>query len=217
MARCLLKPANLPNFFWVRAVDVAFYLTNRCLSCRLPPNKTPFELFYGRKPYLSDLKVFDCSAFRFLEVGVKKLDSKAIKEMFVGYGRTHESYYLYNPVTSKISHSRNVSINENEFLGFGSSFSEDCEFFPEPKSSLDVEDERVVSSQPLKSVAENDDSRTQEISPVPGLPLPIQILTFMRNSGHVAVTMLKLLSVMVVLLIFLRTFFCWMFLVWRGP
>ena len=83
MARCLLKQANLPNSFWVRAVDVAFYQTNRCLSGSLPPNNTPFELFYGRKPDLSNLKVFGCSAFRFLEVGVKKLDSKAVKEIFV--------------------------------------------------------------------------------------------------------------------------------------
>ena len=72
MARCVLKQANLPNSFWVRAVDVAFYLTNRCLSCSLPPNKTPFELFYGRKPDLSNLKVFGSSAFRFLEAGMKK-------------------------------------------------------------------------------------------------------------------------------------------------
>ena len=57
--------------------------------------------------------------------------------------------------------------NEKEFLGFRSSFSEDCEFLPEPKSSLDVEEEQVVSSKPLKSVAENDASRTQETSPVP--------------------------------------------------
>ena len=34
-------------------------------------------------------------------------------------------------------------------------------------SSLDVEEEQVVSSKPLKSVAENDESRTQETSPVP--------------------------------------------------
>ena len=33
MARCFLKPANIPNTFWVRAVDVAFYLTKSCLSC----------------------------------------------------------------------------------------------------------------------------------------------------------------------------------------
>ena len=112
------------------------------------------------------MKVFGCSAFQFLEVGVKKLDSKAVKEIFVGYGRTHDSYYLYNPVTGKISHSRNVSFNEKEFLGFGSSFSEDCEFLPEPKSSSNVEEEQVVSSKPFKSVAENDDS-PQETSPVP--------------------------------------------------
>ena len=109
------------------------------LSGSLPPNKTPFELFCGRKPDLSNLEVFGCSAFRFLEVGVKKLHFKTVKEIFVGYGRTHDSYYLYNPVTGKISHSSNVSFNEKEFLGFGSSLPEDCEFFPEPKSSLDVE------------------------------------------------------------------------------
>ena len=68
----------------------------------MPSNKTPFELFYGRKPDLSNLKVFGCSAFRFVEVGVKKLDSKAIKEIFVRYGRTHDSNFLYNPVTGKM-------------------------------------------------------------------------------------------------------------------
>ena len=209
MARCLLKQANLPNFFWVRAVDVAFYLTNRCLNCSLPPNKTPFELFYGRKPDLSNLKVFGCSAFRFLEVGVKKLDSKAVKEIFVGNGRTHDFYYVYNAITGKISHSTNVSFNEKEFLGFGSSFSEDCEFLPEPKSSLDVEDEQGVSSKPLKWVAENDDSRTQETSPVresstsnsnPHLYAEFRT----RSARHVKAV--ERYGVMVVLLIFLRTF-----------
>ena len=167
MARCLLKQASLPSSSWVRAVEAAFYLTNRFLSCSLIPNKTPFELFSGRKPDLSNLKVFGCTAFRFLEVGVKRLDSKAVKEVFVGYGRTHDSDYLYNPVTGKIRHSRNVSFKEKEFLGFGSSFSEHCEFIPEPESSLDVEEEQVMSAKLLKSVVENDDSRTQETSTVP--------------------------------------------------
>ena len=167
MARCLLKQANLLNSFWVRAVDVAFNLTSRCLGCRLPPDKTPSQLFYGPQPDWSNLKIFGCSAFRFLEVGVKILDSKAVKQIFVGYGRTHDSYYLYIPVTGKISHSRNASFNEKEFLGFGSRFSENCEFILEPKSSLDVEEDQVVSSKPLKSLAQNGDSRTQENSPVP--------------------------------------------------
>ena len=142
MARCLLKQTNLPNSFWVRAIGVAFYLTNRCLSCSLPPTKTLFELFYGRKLDLSNLKVFNCLAVRFLEVGVKKLDSKAVEEIFVGYGRTHDSYYLYIPVTGKISPSRNVSFNEKEFLGFKSSFSKGFEFLSEPKVALDVEENK---------------------------------------------------------------------------
>ena len=112
MARCLFKQANLPNSFWVRAVEVALYLTNRCLSCSLPSNKPPFEFFYGRKPALSNLKVLSCSEFRFLEVGVRKLDSKAVQEIIVVYGRSHDSYYLHNPISGKISHSRNVSYNE---------------------------------------------------------------------------------------------------------
>ena len=119
---------------------------------------------------------------------MKKLDSKAVKELFVGYGRTHDSYYLYNPVTGKISHWRNVSFNEKEFLGFGSSFPEDCEFLPEPKSSLDVEEEQVVSSEPLKSVVENDYSLTQETSPVPESPTsnsnPDLYAEFRTHSGR---------------------------------
>ena len=133
MARCLWKQANSPNSFWARAVDVAFYLTNRCLSCSLPPKKTPFELFHGRKPDLSNLKVFGCSAFQFIHVGVKKLNSKAVKEIFVGYGRTHDSCYLYNPVTGKISHSRNVSFNEKEFLDCGFNFQKTVSFFQNPR------------------------------------------------------------------------------------
>ena len=125
-------------------------------------------------------------------MGVKKLDSKAVKEIFVGYGRTHDSYYLYNLVTGKISYSRKVSFDEKEILGFGSSISEDCEFLPEPKSSLGVEGEQVGSSKPLKSVAENDDSRTQETSPVPGsstsISSPDLYAEFRTRSGcHVKV------------------------------
>ena len=39
MAMCVLKKTNIPNSFWVRAVDVAFYLSNRRLNYSLLPNK----------------------------------------------------------------------------------------------------------------------------------------------------------------------------------
>ena len=161
MARCLLIQANLTNSFWVRGVDVASYLTNRCLSNSLPPKKTPYELFYGRNPDVSKLNVFGCSAFRFLEVGVKKLDSKAVKEIFKSYGLFHDSYHLYNPVSGKISHFRNVSFNEKEFNGLQNIEAEGYEFLPESEISLDVEKGEANPLKPFKPVVENFDSPTQ--------------------------------------------------------
>ena len=67
---------------------------NRSLKCSLALNKIVFDFFHGVKPELSNLKFSGCPAFRVLEVEVKKLDSKAVKKIFVGYGLTHDFYFL---------------------------------------------------------------------------------------------------------------------------
>ena len=100
---------------------------------------------------MSNLNVFGCSAFRFLQVGVKKLNSKAVKEIFVGYGHTHYSYYLYNPVSDKISHYRNASFNEKEFIGLQNIEAEDYEFLPESETSLDFEEGEAKPLKPSKT------------------------------------------------------------------
>ena len=83
-ASCLMKQASLPNSLSVRAVDVAFNLTNHCSSCSLSPNETAFKLLYDRKPVLSNLKSFGCLTLQFLEVGVKILDFRAVEQISVG-------------------------------------------------------------------------------------------------------------------------------------
>ena len=103
------------------------------MSSSLPSTKTPIEVFNGRKNDLSNLKVFGCWAFRFVEADVKKLDSEAIKEILVGFGRTHGSYFWYKPVTRKMYLSRNVSFNEKEFIGVKSVEVEQCDILPEPE------------------------------------------------------------------------------------
>ena len=57
-------------------------------------------------------------------------------------------------------------IKAKDFFGLRNSFYEECEYPPEPESSL-VFDDLVESSKPLKVFAENDNSPTQEISPMP--------------------------------------------------
>ena len=140
MARCMLKTAKLGNDFWVRALHTAFYISNRCLTVSLPKGKTPFEMFFGKKPDLSNLKLFGCTAFKHIETHQDKLSDKATKEVFVGYSEDSEAYILYNPYSKKTSFSRNVSFDETSFDFFAAHPRQNIRAFvtkkPAPKQVL---------------------------------------------------------------------------------
>ncbi|GJS44839.1 putative ribonuclease H-like domain-containing protein [Tanacetum coccineum] len=58
-ARTMLVDSKLPTTFWAEAVNIACYVQNRVLVIK-PQNKTPYELFLGRKPALSFMRPFGC-------------------------------------------------------------------------------------------------------------------------------------------------------------
>ncbi|GJT19173.1 putative ribonuclease H-like domain-containing protein [Tanacetum coccineum] len=58
-ARTMLADSKLPITFWAEAVNTACYVQNRVLVIK-PHNKTPYELFLGRKPALSFMRPFGC-------------------------------------------------------------------------------------------------------------------------------------------------------------
>ncbi|GJU14023.1 putative ribonuclease H-like domain-containing protein [Tanacetum coccineum] len=58
-ARTMLADSKLPTTFWAEAVNTACYVQNRVLVTK-PHNKTPYELFLGRKPALGFMKAFGC-------------------------------------------------------------------------------------------------------------------------------------------------------------
>ena len=62
MARCLLKTMQVPPEFWGEAVATAVYLLNRSPTKALD-NMTPFEVWHGKKPKVSHLKIFGCVAY----------------------------------------------------------------------------------------------------------------------------------------------------------
>ncbi|GJR47966.1 putative ribonuclease H-like domain-containing protein [Tanacetum coccineum] len=57
--RTMLADSKLPTTFWAEAVNTACYVQNRVLDIN-PHNKTPYELFLGRKPALSFMRPFGC-------------------------------------------------------------------------------------------------------------------------------------------------------------
>ena len=61
------------------------YLVNRSTSSALG-DKTPQEVWTGKEPYLTHLKVFGCDAYVHVpKENMSKLDKKAKKCIFIGY------------------------------------------------------------------------------------------------------------------------------------
>ncbi|GJZ35639.1 retrovirus-related pol polyprotein from transposon TNT 1-94 [Tanacetum coccineum] len=58
-ARTMLADSKLPTTFWAEAVNTPCYVQNRVLVIK-PHNKTPYELFLGRKPDISFMRPFGC-------------------------------------------------------------------------------------------------------------------------------------------------------------
>jgi len=97
LARTMLNENSLPKYFWADAVNIACYVLNRVLI-RPILKKTPYELFKGRRPVLSHLKVFGCKCF-ILNNGkesLSKFDAKADKGVFLGYATQSHAYRVYN-------------------------------------------------------------------------------------------------------------------------
>lgn len=60
-ARCMLLNAKLQKQYWAEAVSCAAYITNRCPT-RALSFLTPEEIWTGKKPNISHLKIFGCEA-----------------------------------------------------------------------------------------------------------------------------------------------------------
>ena len=88
------------------------YLINRSPSSSLG-NKTPHEMWYGKKPSLKHLRVFGCEAYVHVPKDKRtKLDYKVRKCIFVGYGDGIKGYKCWNPESQKTVYSRDVIFRE---------------------------------------------------------------------------------------------------------
>ncbi|GJR78841.1 putative ribonuclease H-like domain-containing protein [Tanacetum coccineum] len=84
-ARTMLADSKLPTTFWAEAVNTACYVQNRVLVTK-PHNKTPYELFLGRKPALGFMRPFGCPVTILNTIDhLGKFNGKADEGFFIGY------------------------------------------------------------------------------------------------------------------------------------
>ena len=78
--------------------------------------KTPYEMWYGKRPDLQNLKVFGCIAYAHVpDANRQRFDKKATRYRFVGYSLESKEYRLLDENTCKIYIRRDVIFNENNF------------------------------------------------------------------------------------------------------
>jgi hypothetical protein len=111
-SRSMLSGVGLGQEFWAEAVGTSCYLVNRSPSSVLD-DKTPHEVWSGKKPSLQHLRVFGCDAYVHVpKENRSKLDKKVEKCIFIGYKDGLKVYKLWNPETKKIVYSRDVVFRE---------------------------------------------------------------------------------------------------------
>ena len=92
MVRSMMSQSDLPLSFWGYALETTAFTLNRVPSKSV--DKTPYEIWTGKTPSLSFLKIWGCEAF------VKRLQSdklapKSDKCIFVGY-YWRETVHIYH-------------------------------------------------------------------------------------------------------------------------
>ena len=103
MARCILFSAHMPKYLWGDAVITSAHLINR-LPSRVLQGKVPYEVLASHVslPSFHNLpaRVFGCVAFVHLPQHQRsKLDARAVKCVFFGYGGHQKGYRCYHPPT----------------------------------------------------------------------------------------------------------------------
>ena len=111
----MLSNADLSKYFWAEAVNTACYLVNRSLSTAID-FKTSKEVWSGTPTSYSHLRVFGYPAYFHVNDG--KLESRAKKDIFLGYATGVKGYRLWcpNPKSPKFVISRDITFDENYML-----------------------------------------------------------------------------------------------------
>ena len=87
MVRSMMSLTDLPLSFWGYALETAAFTLNRAPSKSV--ETTPYELWYGKRPKLSFLKVWGCDAY-VKKLQPEKLEPKVEKCVFIGYPKERQ-------------------------------------------------------------------------------------------------------------------------------
>ena len=119
MTRALMFESHIPPFFWPEALATANYLTNRLPQQKLK-HKTPKDVLqsFFNNPLIHELppRVFRCTMYVHLPSRSRnKLEPRAIKCVFVGYGTSQKGYRCFDPLHNRMYTTMDCEFFETTF------------------------------------------------------------------------------------------------------
>jgi hypothetical protein len=115
----VLAQSGLPHSFWGEALCAFVHVWNRMPSSSTAGKAlkgTPFELWYGKKPDLSHLRVWGCRAYAHVQRDRRsKLEWHIAKCVFIGYPDGYKGWKLWDPVEKRVIISETVHFDEKHF------------------------------------------------------------------------------------------------------
>ena len=167
MARTMIQEAKLDDKYWGQAVPTVVHILNRSLL-RTNSEKTPFELWSGRRANLKYFRVFGSKCYiKRMDKNMRKLDSRSDEGIFLGYSCTRKAYICFNHRLGKIVETVHVKVDESTTTTsiISQEESEDDEdSFSKPDTEQNNEQLQVADSQ-QQAEAESESAPEQPKSP----------------------------------------------------
>ncbi|GJV97081.1 retrotransposon protein, putative, ty1-copia subclass [Tanacetum coccineum] len=113
MVRSMFNLTTLPLSFWDYALESAVRILNMVPTKKV--DKTPYEIWHGKVPNLSYLKVWGCEAYVKRD-SADKLQQRSVKCIFVGYPKETMGYYFYFPPENKVIVARYGDFLERDLI-----------------------------------------------------------------------------------------------------
>jgi hypothetical protein len=168
---------DLPMCLWEEAAMAIIYVQNR-LSHSALGFKTPEEMFTGKKPEVSHLKIFGCLVFIHIPKEKRnKPEPSEKKEIFVGYCEVSKAFIIYIPGYRHIEINRDTTFDEEATLKKSRRCQLEEMYEEEPVNPRTTESVREVprTAEPVREVVPSPDEETPKDHDITKLQEPPQM------------------------------------------
>jgi hypothetical protein len=111
----MLDESGLAKSFWGEGLAALVHVWNRCPT-EAVRSATPYEVWHGRNPDVSHLRVWGCTAYVHVQKDKRAgLGSHMEKCGFIGYPQGYKGWKFYNPTTKKTVIAEKADFDERYF------------------------------------------------------------------------------------------------------